>query len=219
MPRADQDVKTNVWEHLRWDDRVDAGDVRVEVADGKVTLEGTVSSLVARQAATAGALSVSGVAEVDNCLTVRYPDARMPDDEELRADAEKVLHWNPEIDASRIQVRVERGTVILEGSVDALWKQMLAEDAVTRLTGVTAVENRLATVPTADASDEIISQSVVGALKREPLVNEDAIDVKVANAVVTLSGAVPNRMIRQLVVNAALYSLGVIGVDDRLTVA
>lgn len=220
MARTAEDIKKDVVDQLYWDGRVDASEVNVEVRDGMVVLRGSVPTLIARHFAAADALAVAGTHGVDNQLTVRYPSTVVaPTDEQIRSNVEKVLEWSAEIDASHIRVEVHNGIVTLEGSVDALWKEPYVEDLVSRLTGVTAIENKLATVPTKDVSDEIIAETVVDALKRNPSINADAIEVTVTNAVVKLAGAVPDHRTREVVDSTAWHALGAIGVDDQLVVA
>ena len=93
-----------------------------------------------------------------------------------------------------------------------------AEDIVSQLTGITAVDNKLTSVPTKDTTDEMIAELVVGALRRNPMINADAVDVRVANGVVRLSGAVPNHSARHVAYHSALHTFGAIGVDDQLVV-
>jgi len=221
MTRTREEIKRDVVAQLYWDDRVDAADVSVEVEDGRVVLHGSVPTLIARHFAAADALAVAGVSALDNQLQVRYPTSvTAPGDEQIRSNVENVLAWNSHLDAERVRVQVHNGIVTLEGAVDALWKKPHAEEVVLQLTGVTAITNNLTVVPTKDTSDEIIAESLTNALKRNPMINADAIQLAVANAVVRLTGAVPNWAARQAVHDAALHTFGAIGVvDDQLIVA
>jgi osmotically-inducible protein OsmY len=220
MTRTREQIKKDIVEQLYLDGRVDAADVNVDVEDGNVRLHGTVPTLIARHFASAGALATTGVRTVDNQLKVRYPStATVPSDEQIRSNVEMVLGWNADIDAQNVRVSVNKGMVTLEGSVDAMWKQGQIENIVSQLTGVTGIENRMATVPTKDISDEVIAQSVKAALKLNPLINESTVAVQVANAVVTLTGVVPSAVARRLAYDAALYTTGAIGVNDQLMVA
>lgn len=220
MARTAEDVKKDVVDQLYWDDRVDAADVNVDVEDGKVVLRGTVPTLIARHFAAADALAVAGVTALDNQLKVRYPaSVTAPSDEQIRSNVENLLEWSSHLDPEHLRVQVHQGIVTLEGSVDALWKKSHAEEIVSQLTGVTAINNKLTGVPTKDTSDEMIAESLVNALKRNPMVNADAVEVRVANGVVTLTGAVPNWAARQVIYNSALHTFGAIGVDDQLVVA
>jgi len=220
MARTAEDVKKDVVEQLYWDGRVNAADVNVDVEDGKVVLRGTVPTLIARHFAAADALCVSGVRQLDNQLTVRYPaSVTAPSDEQIRSNVENLLEWASEVDAEHVRVEVENGIVKLEGSVDALWKVAHAEEVVSRLSGVAAIENRLTVVPTKDTSDELIAEAIVSALKRNPLINEDAVKATVTNGVVRLAGAVPNWTAREVAHYSALHTFGAIGVDNQLVVA
>ncbi|MBN2292223.1 MAG: BON domain-containing protein [Pirellulales bacterium] len=220
MTRTSEDIKKDIVDQLYWDDRVDAADVNVTVEDGKVVLHGTVPTLIARHYASADTLTVAGVRKLDNQLTVRYPTSvTAPSDEQIRSNVDNILQWNSHIDAEHIRVLVKNGIVTLAGSVDSLWKKNLAEEIVLQLTGVTAIENKLTVVPTKDTSDEMISELLLSALKRDPTINEDAIVVRVTNGVVQLSGAVSNWAARDAVYRTALHTFGSIGVDDQLEVA
>ncbi len=220
MARSAEDIKKDVVDQLYWDSRVDASEVSVEVHDGKVMLRGSVPTLVARHFAAADALAVAGNYGIENQLTVRYPSTVVaPSDEQVRNNVERVLEWNSEVDAEHIRVQVRQGVVTLEGSVDALWKQPYVEDLISRLTGVTAIDNKLTTVPTKDVSDEIIAESVIEALNRNPAINADAVEVTVANAVVRLAGAVRDRRAREIAHHTAMQAFGAVAVDNQLMVA
>jgi len=220
MTRTREEIKKDIVDQLYWDDRVDAAEVAVEVEEGNVVLRGSVPTLIARHFAAANALSVSGVHSLDNQLKVRYPaSATAPSDEQIRSNVMNLLEWTSDVDAERLRAHVDHGIVTLEGTVDALWKKLHAEEVISELTGVTAVDNKLTVVPTKDTTDEIIAESLASALKRNPMINAHAIEIRVANSVVTLTGAVPNWAAREVVYNSALHTLGVIGVDDQLVVA
>ncbi len=220
MARDAEEIKKDVVDQLYWDARVNAADVHVDVHDGKVVLRGSVPNLSARHFAATDALAVAGVTALENELKVKHPSSvTAPSDEQIRSSIEKLLEWNSSLDAEHVRVGVENGIVTLEGSVDAVWKKAHAEALISELTGVTAIVDKLACVPTKDTSDEIISEMVVNALKRNPTINDKAIEVRVANGVVRLSGAVPDWSARKAAYQTALNTFGVIGVDDQLLVA
>jgi len=220
MARTAEDIKKDVVDQLYWDDRVDAAEVNVDVEDGKVVLRGAVPTLIARHFAAADALGVEEVMDIDNQLTVRFPaSVTAPSNEQIRSNVENLLEWSSQVDAEHVRVNVDGGIITLEGSVDALWKVAHVEDVVSRLSGVTAIENKLTVVPTKDTSDELIAESVLSALKRNPMINEEAIEVAAANGVVKLTGAVPNWPAREVAHQSAAQTFGAIGVDNQLLVA
>jgi len=63
-------IKARVVRHLAWDNRVDESRIHLEVRDGQVTLTGTVPTPSLDRAK---ALTVAGVREVENRLSVEAP--------------------------------------------------------------------------------------------------------------------------------------------------
>ncbi|MBV8342978.1 MAG: BON domain-containing protein [Gammaproteobacteria bacterium] len=64
-------------------------------------------------------------------------------DTEIKTHVEAELRSCPNIDESRITVRVQGGLVTLSGSVRNLFHKYGAEDAVKRIAGVSGVSNVL----------------------------------------------------------------------------
>lgn len=71
----------------------------------------------------------------------RGPKRLARTDERIREDVCERLSWNEEIDATEIEVRVENGEVVLEGSVEERAMKQLAEDLAERVPGVIEVRN------------------------------------------------------------------------------
>lgn len=68
--RADDRIREDVCECLTDDDRIDASEIEVTVADGEVTLTGTLRSRNAKRRATEVVDHVSGVKDVHNLIRV-----------------------------------------------------------------------------------------------------------------------------------------------------
>lgn len=212
-------IKKNVIDNLYWDARVDASDVNVEVSDaGRVTLEGSVPSYSAIGVATDNAWDVEGVINVDNQLTVKYPSTvTVPSDEDIQSNINNSLLWDSNIDSSNIDISVDAGIVTLEGEVDAYWKLYHIENKAD-VTGVIDIVNKLAVVPTEEVMDEDIAESVVNALTRNYNVDVDDVNVKVESGKVTLTGSVPSWSAYTSAETSAFYTLGVVEVDNQLTI-
>jgi osmotically-inducible protein OsmY len=218
--RTDEEIKTDIVEQLRWDGRVDASDITVEVSNGEVTLGGSVSAYSAHKAALDDAWAVRGVTDVHVQIAIHYPTAdRMPADEEICNNVNSTLSWNPDIDASAIEVAVDHGLVTLTGSVDAFWKKIRAEEATSHLRGITGFQNLLTVVPTGDADDGKIAEDIMAALDRNAAVDATTINVKVKKGLVTLSGTVASPNIRLAARLAACHTNGVTEVTDNLRIA
>jgi hyperosmotically inducible periplasmic protein len=90
--RRDEDIKLDVVANLRWDGRVDAADVQVDVDGGRVTLSGTVPNHTARVAAVQETWFTAGVGAVDDELkVVLKKNVPGGSDEELAARANDIL--------------------------------------------------------------------------------------------------------------------------------
>ncbi len=211
---TDEYVKKRVVEQLYWDDRIDASDIEVKVNNNKVTLEGTVPSYRAKNAAFYDSAVVDGAFEVQNNLSVIYPLVTTVADTEVKADVENAIITDTDLNSTKIDVTALDGQVTLKGTVDAYWKKILAEDISSNVIGVKDVVNELAVVPTEKISDENIAHSVINALERNYFTKADAVDVKVKDGVVKLSGDTPSSVAKEATVDSALFTPGVTYVDD-----
>jgi osmotically-inducible protein OsmY len=214
---TDADVRRNVIDQLVFDDRVDAADISVSADGGVVRLEGEVDSYFERQAAEESASLATGVASVENDLTVNVSEAPS-NDRYVERNVRQAFRWNPDLNLSNIEVTIEEGVVALEGTVDAFWKLEIAEDAAANIAGVLGVENNLAVVPESDREDEIIAEDIVATLERNVLVDSDAVTVSVEDGVVTLSGTVDSVSERDAAYDAAAFTFGVVDVIDQMNV-
>lgn len=217
--RTDADIQRDVLESLYWDTRVDAADVGVLVDDGRVTLVGTVPTYRARAAAREDALVVRDVTDVDNRLAVAIsPALDTPDDEHLRSAVMDVLTDDPDLAAASIEVEVQAGTVRLRGAVPTYWERELARSITVTLPGVRGLVNELVVVPTGSHDDEEIARQVAASLARNRHVDLDAVDVSVADGRVVLDGHVRDEAVHDQVLDAARYTEGVTGIEDRLMI-
>jgi osmotically-inducible protein OsmY len=216
-PLGDEEIRADVIEQLIWDDRVNAANVRVEVEDGIVTLSGTVPTYLARLAAADAARLIPGVLSAVNELTVGT-DAAGLGDRYLEAQVTEALSWNPDLDASEIEVQVQDSVATLRGTVGSAWKVERAEEVASDVSGVVAVVNELTVVPTEDVLDETIARQVVRAIDRNDSVDVDNVDVEVLDGTVTLSGTVDTWLAREAAFNAAMSTVGVKAVVNELEV-
>jgi osmotically-inducible protein OsmY len=215
--RTDEEIKKNLIDQLYWDSRVDASRITVEVNTGKVKLSGTVPSYWARRNAERDAWAMPGVIVVDNQIHVGGL-ATTPSDDEIWSDIETVFRWNPDINEADIKVSVEGGWVTLEGTVDTLWQKYRAEDLATDVRGILGITNKLSVVPTEDIVDEKMAGEIVAALDRDVNVDINSVDVRVENGVVTLSGTVPTWKARLDAYEKAVFTKGVIDINDNLVI-
>jgi osmotically-inducible protein OsmY len=216
---TDELIKTNVTDQLFWDGRVDASEIKISVDDGTVNLEGDVNSLVAKEAASADAWQVNGVNWVNNKLNVQLAAIQSaPTDDQLESNIRNRLMWDPDISEFKLDIAVNAGNVSLEGTVNTFWKKVRAESIVMGLNGVVTVTNNLAVVPTEDFTDEAIAEDIIASMERNRWIEPDELNLTVENGEVSLTGNVPTWSAKRAAHEAALYTPGVIMVNDRLNV-
>lgn len=217
--RNDEDIKVDVVKQLKWDARIDASEVSTKVNDGEVVLEGNVPTMTAKSAAFDDAYLVDGVLTVDNQLDVEIPAAqKTPTDAQIKDNVETALNINSDVESYKIDVTVDRGWVTLEGTVNAYWEKVSAENEALDINGVLGVSNNLGVVPTESYLDENIAEDIISALERNVHVDADDIDVKVEDGKVTLDGTVKTYTAKNAAFDSALYTPGVITVNNRIIV-
>lgn len=188
MDKNPRQIWKDVHEHLNWDSRLHAQDVRVNVEKGKVILEGHVPSYTQLMEAEDDAYAVAGVKKVDNLLSVKVDAGRrLPTDAEMEAAIRDALAWQSDVDISSINVAVNKGVAVLNGTVESFPQRISAERVAGGIRGVTAVNNRIL-VKRLDAEDAQIRDSVISALGRTLGEASKEIGVAVRDGVVRLNG-------------------------------
>jgi osmotically-inducible protein OsmY len=220
MHRNSDDIKLDIVDRLSRDSRLNLNSVKIGVKAGFVELSGSVMSFNQRDIVESDVWTVGGVIGVDNRIEVTFPSAfRRPSDESIRESVQKLLSWDPDIFLERIEAFVHEGVIILEGSVDSLWKKRRAEQLAGNTGGVLKVLNKIAVVLTNKMSDEKIGQDIISSLHRNSITDINTISVVVFNGQVTLTGIVPGRAVFDIAEDVARYSHGVTSVENRLRIA
>jgi osmotically-inducible protein OsmY len=217
--KTQEKIKKDVVDQLAWDSRVDANDVTVTVDNNTVNLSGTVPSYSAMVTAENIAYSVIGVVDVNNRLTVKFPELfTAPTDKEIKDSVKRVLQWNTDVNTIDITFMVDNGVVTLEGSVPSFWQKITAESDAQRVQGVIDVINKIVVVPTEKIGDEIVGERVMDRIEKNTFADVDNIDVKVENGTVTISGNVSSYAQWKSVYDTAQYTAGVRDIEDILRI-
>lgn len=141
--------------------------------------------------------------------------------QDLRQQLLEELDWEPRLGASQVDVKVsDHGVVTLTGLVKSYAEKVAAERATRRVRGVHAVVNDIDILlpMTHERSDPGIAEAVVHALEWNVLVPHDAINVRVADGWVRLSGTVDWNYQRAAAADAVKFLTGVKGITNRITV-
>jgi len=144
--RTDTEIAQAAVTTLKWNTLVPADRATVTVANGWVTLNGTLDYYYQSAAAERAVRDLTGVKGVSNTIVLQAPvtPTRSGD---VTAKIEAAFRRSAQVDARRINVNARDGTVILSGSVRSWAERQEAERAAWAAPGVTQVNDRLAVVP------------------------------------------------------------------------
>jgi len=141
------------------------------------------------------------------------------EDKLLKRLVEDELEWEPSVNATGIGVSVDGGIVTLTGHVGSYAELLAAEKAVKRIKGVRgyAQDMEVALAPAA-GSDTGIAAKIANILDWDVTVPKRAIQVKVQNGHVTLSGQVEWAYQRAAAEGGLRHLPGVRGLTNMITV-
>ena len=225
--RSDEAVAEDVETALLEDPAADSYEVTVHVEDGVVTLRGSVDSWTERELARRVATGVRGVRDVQDELDVIHTGDRP--DPEVRAEVAERLRWDALVDDSGIEVAVQDGQVKLSGYVGSVaekrrarldsWVQGVSSVATDDLEIFewTADEDVRET-PRDGWDRKAVEDAIQVAMRYEPRVEADRVDVDFAHSVATLSGTVDDVAARMAAERCARDTEGVVAVANEIRV-
>ena len=212
--------------------------VRIDSADGTVTLEGEVGDVAAKKLALELAASVRGVRSVVDRLRVAPAERR--GDGAVRDSAARLLLDAPELKscsfniktnekmvvlrrveqdpAGDIELSVTEGVILLEGHVISQSHLRFVGALAWWTPGRRDVINALEVRPAYEDRDDEVAEVMRLVLEADPEVDPDLIQTNCSDKVVTLEGSVPSEQQKRRAELDAWSLFGVRGVVNRLEV-
>ncbi len=224
LSRTDQAIAADVRAALSAASALEGRELRVDVDEGFVTLEGEVLEQAEASHARTLARGVLGVRDVVDRLVVA--GLAPADDDDIRAALEQALEQDARFQGAPIEVDVERRVATLTGTVESARHRDLAADYALAAGAVFVDVRQLeagsardeAPRPAVFLSDELVHDAVLAALARDPRLDDGAVRAEVEDGVVTLRGAVRTVAARDSASERALEARGVVEVRNRVRV-
>jgi osmotically-inducible protein OsmY len=189
LVKTDAQVRRDVLDAIELDPRFEAAELGVEVDDGVVTLDGTVSTYEKLLVAADICAAIPGVKAVANRLVVKSRGADAVDDTSVAEAVRDALKTDPVAPDEHIQVIVRDGIVTLGGAVTQAYQRASAVAATKRIHGVRAIRNNIR-VDAPHWSDADVRSEIEAAIRRQMPIAGKHITVSVKEGVVTLTGEV-----------------------------
>lgn len=140
ITRTDAEIAADVRDALEWDVLVPSDTILSSVANGVVTLDGTVDVWSQYDDAARAVGNVAGVRDVVNRLVVAPADTPP---QNVRRAIDEALERHATHAAKHIRIAVHNGTVVLYGAVPSWAERTAVEITVRGTPGVLHVDNQL----------------------------------------------------------------------------
>ncbi|MBS1660801.1 MAG: BON domain-containing protein [Bacteroidetes bacterium] len=214
--RTDAEIQKDVMDQLKWEPFLNAAQIGVAVKNGIVTLSGQVDSYSKKFGAELAAKKILGVRAVAEEILVGSSPIYDRSDPEIAEAVLTTLKWHTFVPNEKLKVKVESGTVTLEGQVDWNFQREAAVNAVKNLPGVRHVSNFITLKPAVTTADT--KQKISAALHRHAAIDAEKVKVELVGNKVILSGPVRSIAERDDAEQAAWSAPGVTSVENRLSI-
>lgn len=216
MDKTDSQLQQDILAELRWDPKINAAHIGVEVSKGVVTLSGHVDSFVEKWNAEQAVKRVPGVKILAVELDVMLPNDNKRSDTEIALAVSNALKHNIYRLDQFVKAKVEAGIVTLTGEAQWQYQVDAATNAIRYLAGVVGINNRVLLKPSISVT--AVKKDIDDAIQRRARNDMKNIQVEIKGNEVLLSGKVEDWSERNLAIDAAWGVVGVQKVSDQMTI-
>jgi hyperosmotically inducible periplasmic protein len=202
--------------------------IKTESKNGAVTLTGTVSETSHKSLAENTVESLPGVKSVDNQLKIKGEAPAEHSDTWIGMKVKSALVYHRNVRATKTDVNVKDGIVILSGEAGSLAQKELTTEYAQDVEGVKEVKNQMTVAKTPAKADETMGEkiddaSITAQVKSSLMAHRStsALKTKIetADGVVTITGIAKNAAEKTLVTKLTNDINGVTSVVNNMTVA
>lgn len=212
----DEKLQHDIEEALRREPLLIGAELGVTVRDGTVTLTGTVDSYAKKRVAEHAVKSVKGVKAVIERIEVSFSSIGHQTDSEIVKEVLKALKSDLDVPEDQIQVQVEHGWVLMEGTVQWNAQKQAANNCIENIIGIKAVANNI--IIRSGTEDELEKLDIQDELARNWAIDEKTIKVDVFGNSVTLTGSVSSLFQKEEAERMAWKASGVWNVHNKILV-
>lgn len=214
--KNDAQIQTDVQNQLKWEPEMNAAQIGVAVSNGIVTLSGIVDTYPKKLTTERITKNVIGVKAVALDIQVGISPVNRKSDTEIAEACVNALRWDSSVPDDKIKVRVENGTVSIDGTVEWGYQRLAAKNAIMKLMGVKGVNNLIVVKQKPSSIDikQRIRQSFITTAGHEA----DNIRLEVLGSKVVLRGSVKSHYEKEEAENTAWATPGVNEVENKIEV-
>ena len=214
--KTDEVLQKEVQDAIKWDPLLNAAEIGVTAKDGVVTLTGTVDTFIKKSEVENAVKKVIDVNAIVEEIVVKSGNPVKKSDVEIATEILNSLNLSSEITKDKIQLKVEAGWVTLGGELKWVYQKEDATSIATSFADVKGVINNITIKSERVAKVE--KETIENALISNWSLEDEHILVSVSENKVKLNGTVHSWFQKEAASRIAWNALGIINVDNRLTV-